>query len=172
MSNYRRLYIPGGCYFFTLVTHERDPFLSHENAVIRLRESFHYCMSRRPFVIDGIVILPDHLHCLWSLPENDHDFSTRWMLIKRHFSTGMRVARNARREKPVWQRRFWEHWIRDENDWRRHPDYIHYNPVKHGYVKRPDDWEFGSFRKAVEQGLYPENWGEVVPESIKGSDYE
>src|ERR1700689_4508683 len=109
MSNYHRIYIGGGTYFFTLVTHERKPLLCAEQALTRLRSAFRYAMEKHPFSIEGIVILPDHLHCIWKLPEYDADFSKRWSLIKRHFSIGMDGHSNHRREKNIWQRRFWEH---------------------------------------------------------------
>ena len=119
---------------------------------------------RRPLQIDAIVVLPDHLHTLWRLPEGDCDFSTRWMQIKRCFSTGLIAqkispSKSRKREKGIWQRRFWEHLIRDDEDWRRHMDYIHYNPVKHGLVNAPIAWEYSSFRRYVEAGLYPADWG-------------
>jgi len=172
MRTYKRAYENGGCYFFTVITHGRKHLLTNENAVARLRLAFKQVMNKRPFEIDAIAVMPDHLHCLWSLPKNDHDFSKRWMLIKSFFSVGIPAASNARREKAVWQPRFWEHLIRDDEDWRRHMDYIHYNPVKHGYVKQPAAWEYSSFRKAVEQGLYEKDWGRVAPESIENMDFE
>ena len=108
----------------------------------RLRAAFLLCLSRHPFEIEVIVLLPDHLHCLWRMPEGDADFSKRWMVIKRQFSSGLPQAivstsKTKKREKGIWPRRFWEHCIRDENDWRRHVDYIHFNPVKHNYVSEP-----------------------------------
>lgn len=146
--------------------------LADDRAIDRLRLALRHVMAKMPFEIDAISVMPDHLHCLWLLPEADHDFSKRWMLIKRFFSIGMPAALNARREKAVWQPRFWEHLIRDDNDWRRHMDYIHYNPVKHGYVQRPEEWEYSSFRRAVEKGLYEENWGSDVPNTIRDMDFE
>jgi len=148
MSNYRRVYVKGGTYFFTVVTHERKPFLCNTQAITRLRSAFRYAMKKYPFHIKGIVILPDHLHCIWKLPDNDADFSKRWNLIKRYFSIGMNGNLNHRREKNIWQRRFWEHLIRDEDDFNRCLDYIHYNPVKHGYVNDPSHWPYGGKRWA------------------------
>ena len=117
--------------------------------------------------------MPDHLHCLWRLPEGDNDFSTRWRLIKRYFAVGMDTAVNNRREKAVWQRRYWEHLIRDEEDWLRHMDYIHYNPVKHGYVTAPANWPHSSFQQAVLKGWYPADWGaQSEPAVIAGCDFE
>ncbi|RJQ78923.1 MAG: transposase, partial [Desulfobacteraceae bacterium] len=167
---YRRLYRKGGVYFFTVVTHDRKKILTQPSAIERLRQSFRHVMQTRPFVLEAIAVLPDHLHCIWHMPEDDADFSTRWMLIKRHFSIHFGSSGNPRREKQIWQRRFWEHCIRDEEDRQRHLDYIHYNPVKHGYAMRPADWEHSSFLRMAEQGLYPKNWGMSVPQTIKDAN--
>jgi len=157
---YRRLYQSGARYFFTVVTENREPLLIDN--IERLRAAFRLCLLRYPFEIEAIVVLPDHIHTLWRLPDGDSDFSTRWMVIKRKFSAGLpsRVvsdSKTKKREKGIWQRRFWEHCIRDENDWRRHVDYIHFNPVKHGYVSAPQDWLYGSFNQAVRKGWYEPN---------------
>ncbi|VFQ46729.1 REP-associated tyrosine transposase [Desulfoluna butyratoxydans] len=154
---YRRVYQPGARYFFTVVTENRCPLLIEH--IDRLRESFRLCVNRHPFEIEAIVVLPDHVHTLWRLPDGDINFSMRWMVIKRHFSTGLPrgvigSSKAKKREKGIWQRRFWEHMIRDEEDWRRHVDYIHYNPVKHGYASKPEDWEYGSYQQAVRKGWY------------------
>jgi len=120
-----------------------------------------------PFQIDGIVILPDHLHTLWTLPEGDDDYSLRWRQIKSAFSRRLdegetvSASRSRKRERGVWQRRFWEHTIRDDEDFARHLDYIHYNPVKHGHVKRVADWPYSSFHRHVQQGIYSLEWGGV-----------
>ena len=168
MSNYHRLFIKGGTYFFTLVTHDRQPFLSKESTLRRLKTSFRYAMNKHPFLINGMVILPDHIHCIWQLPENDNNYSIRWNLIKRFFSTGISCSTNQRREKNIWQRRFWEHLIRNEEELFRCLDYIHYNPVKHGYVKSPCEWESSSFKRYVRQGFYDFNWGSnEEPDRIK-----
>ncbi len=157
MMEYRRFYKPGAWYFFTVVTEKRNPLLIDH--VDRLRDVFRLCVERYPFDIEAIVVLPDQLHTLWKLPEGDDDFSTRWIVIKRKFSSGLQsvevsASKANKREKGIWQRRFWEHYIRDEEDWRRHMDYIHYNPVKHGYVSRPEDWQYGSYKQAIQKGLY------------------
>ena len=157
---YRRFYQPGARYFFTVVTANRKPLLIDN--IARLRAAFKMCMTRYPFEIEAIVVLPDHLHTIWRLPEGDADFSTRWMVIKRQFSSGLPQAtvsqsKLKKREKGIWQRRFWEHCIRNEDDWRRHVDYIHFNPVKHGYVSVPNDWLYSSFQQAVEKGWYEPN---------------
>lgn len=172
--DYRRDYQPGARYFFTVVTEGRQPLLIEQ--VGRLREAFRLCMTRHPFEIDAVVVLPDHLHTVWRLPEGDADFSSRWRIIKRKFSAGLppgqiNPSKHAKREKGIWQRRFWEPVIRDEDDWRRHIDYIHTNPVKHGYVSSPDQWPHGSFRRAVAKGWYPPAW-RMPDEVICGLDYE
>jgi len=165
VSDYRRNYTKGGTLFFTAVTYGRNPIFLSENAVELLNKSFQYVVSKRPFEIDAMVILPDHLHCIWTLPENDFDFSLRWRLLKSFFSRKylgtMTITESMRekREKGVWQRRFWEHTIRDQQDYNRHCDYIHYNPVKHGFVTSPGDWVNSSFRRFVDKGLYPADWG-------------
>ncbi|MCO6057805.1 transposase [Pseudomonas sp. MOB-449] len=165
MSNYRRARGPGALYFFTLVTYQRQSVLTHpavrqalRNAIIRTRE---HC----PFDIHGWVLLPDHLHCIWQLPPDDHDFGRRWSIIKRRVSQQcagiypLGSSQQARRELGFWQRRFWEHQIRDEQDYRQHMDYLHRNPVKHGLVNRVADWPWSSFHRLVRAGVYPNDWG-------------
>ncbi len=176
---YRRSHQPGGGYFFTLVTHQRQPLLSIPENIDRLRTAFRREKEKYPFTIDAIVILPDHLHTIWRLPDDDRDYSTRWSRIKRYLSTGcvgagqaQSESRQNKREKPVWQRRFWEHTLRDENDWQRHMDYIHYNPVKHGHARSPGEWPHSSFKRCVQRGWYPANWGASEPENIQDMDYE
>jgi putative transposase len=172
MSDYRRAFAPGGCYFFTVVTYSRQRLFGDVDNIDRLREGFRRTMQKHPFAIDAIVILPDHLHTIWRLPENDRDFSLRWRLIKHYVAAGIAADTNRRGEKLIWQRRFWEHLIWDEGDWRRHLDYIHFNPVKHGYVSRPGDWPWSSFAQALKRGWYPEDWGEQVPRDLVGMDFE
>jgi putative transposase len=158
MSNYIRCYRPGGCYFFTVVTHHRRPLFTNKNHVALLKSAFKKVKQKFPFAMNAFVILPDHLHCLWKLPENDSDYSTRWRLIKRYFSMEFDKKCNSRGEKEIWQRRFWEHTIVNEKDWRNHMNYIHYNPVKHGYAQAPKDWPESSFLYWVEKGFYEKNW--------------
>lgn len=110
----------------------------------------------------AIVILPDHLHCIWQLPENDYNYSKRWAIIKHYFSIGIPSDINQRREKKIWQPRFWDHIIRNENDWEKHLDYIHYNPVKHGYAQKSLDWPHSSFKRYVREGWYEPNWGTLI----------
>jgi len=157
MPDYRRIYQPGGTYFFTVVTWERCPIFLEAFARDALREAFHLTRERYPFDLDAICLLPDHLHCIWTLPENDSDFSTRWRFLKTMFTyryhedhpalEGRSASRAARREAAVWQRRFWEHLIRDDADYQAHVDYIHYNPVKHALVENIEDWPWSSFHR-------------------------
>ena len=172
MSNYRRSYLPGGVYFFTVVTLNRVPIFTDENRVEVLRQAFRKVMAARPFQIDAMVILPEHLHCIWRMPESDADYSSRWREIKKAASRQISIATNARNERMVWQRRFWEHAIRDEEDWRKHVDYIHYNPVKHGLASRPGELAWSSFGNAVSKGWYEESWGASEPTIITGMDCE
>jgi putative transposase len=168
MSQYRRHYQSGGYYFFTLVTYQRCPIFSNPEKVEQLKIAINKVKKKYPFSLNAIVILPDHLHCLWKLPEKDNNFSMRWRLIKRYFSMEMDTSVNHRKEKEVWQRRFWEHAIRDVNDWQKHMDYIHYNPVKHGLVRMPSDWQHSSFNYWVGRGLYEKNWGSMEPLMLAG----
>lgn len=164
MRTYQRARIPGATYFFTVNLAERhaNPLLTEHIDV--LREAFRVTRQAHPFTLEAIVVLPDHLHCLWCMPLNDSDFSMRWRLIKAHFSRmlppgeDISASRMRKGERGIWQRRYWEHVIRDERDWQTHLDYIHYNPVKHGHVARAIDWPHSSFHRYVERGVYPENW--------------
>jgi len=163
MTGYRRNFIQGGCYFFTLNLADRRQRLLTERIEL-LRASFHNVRARHPFGIEFMVVLPDHLHAIWSLPEGDADFSTRWRLIKATFSRalpqGEAVSRSRtnKGERGIWQRRYWEHTLRDESDFARHADYIHFNPVKHGHVARVQDWPYSSFHRMVKRGVYPADW--------------
>jgi putative transposase len=164
---YRRAFIPGGSFFFTVVTEKRRPVFNNAAMVEVLRDAFRNVRKSRPFEIDAMVVMPDHLHCLWTLPPGDSDYATRWRLIKtrftKHCDPALRRYRNASRqsrgEQAVWQHRYWEHVIRDETDFERHVDYIHYNPVKHRLASSPIDWPYSSFRRYVEAGIYPPDWG-------------
>ncbi|GBE53512.1 transposase IS200 like protein [bacterium BMS3Bbin14] len=167
---YRRSRAEGGSYFFTVVTNRRRPFLCDPDNIILLRSIFREVKERHPFTINAVVILPDHLHCLWTLPEEDADYSTRWRLIKSAFSRQCKAqyrgvtakSRHHKQEQAVWQRRFWEHKIRSDLDYRQHVEYIHYNPVKHGLTTTPADWPFSSFLRSVAEGRYERNWGAGV----------
>jgi len=166
MVDYRRIYIKGGCYFFTVVTHHRKQILLENKNTSILRNAFAYTKQKHPFKINAIAVLPDHLHCIWTLPEKDADFSKRWQIIKKQFSL------NTQSEKPIWQPRFWEHAIQDEKDLHNHLDYIHYNPVKHGLVNSPKKWKHSSFEKFVLHGYYENSWGNNEPENIQGMEFE
>ena len=163
---YRRMLMPGASYFFTVVTHERRPLLAGAENVELLREAFRAVQRQRPFVLEAAVVLPDHLHCIWTLPEGDADFPTRWRLIKSWFTRRCAerllydpgAAQLARGQRAIWQQRYWEHLLRDEEDRRHHLDYIHYNPVKHGLVEKPADWPYSSLARHVAAGLYPADW--------------
>ncbi|MFN0134674.1 MAG: REP-associated tyrosine transposase [Phycisphaerae bacterium] len=168
MSDYRRAYMPGGQFFLTLVTERRKPLFADKLNVDRLRHAVATTISLRPFAMIGAVILPDHLHWLIELPAGDTDFSTRVGMIKAGFTkqlsptelpnTARSLSRVRRRESAVWQRRFWEHTIRDEHDFDAHMNYIHYNPVKHGYVECPHAWPHSSFGQWVRRGVCRADW--------------
>jgi putative transposase len=173
--DYRRYHQPGGCYFFTTVTEARRPILIEH--LDRLKYAITTTRRRHPFEIDAIVVLPDHLHTIWRLPPDDGDFSTRWRVLKRLFSSGFvrrpsTTSQRSKVENGIWQRRFWEHCIRDEGDWRRHMDYIHYNPVKHGYCAAPADWPHSSFRRLVAKGWYDAAWGSKAPVDFERTGME
>jgi len=163
MTNYRRNFIPGGSYFFTIAIADRSSCLLVERIDL-LRHAFRTVKNEHPFEVTAVVILPDHLHCIWALPPGDTDYPTRWKRIKAAFSRGLpkheprSASRITKGERGIWQRRFWEHTLRDEADLQRHIDYIHYNPVKHGHATSAMAWPHSSFRKFVKQGIYPENW--------------
>ena len=173
MTNYRRNFVAGGCYFFTVNLAERRLRLLTDNIEL-LRAAFRDTRRRHPFTIDAIVVLPDHLHAVWTLPGGDDNFAIRWQLIKAGFSRGLprvervSASRSRKGERGIWQRRYWEHTLRDEDDFARHLDYIHFNPVKHGLVDRVRDWPFSSFHRMVRLGVHPENWA-GDPEAREGS---
>ena len=163
MPDYRRNRAPGGTYFFTVNLFDRRSELLVQH-IDTLREVVRGVRRRRPFHIDAWVVMPDHMHCLWTLPEGDADFPGRWQAIKTGFSKSLpggevRSPVMIRRgERGIWQRRYWEHTVRDERDYAAHMDYIHFNPVKHGLAERPGDWPFSSFRRCVAAGFYPAEW--------------
>ncbi|MBY0266428.1 MAG: transposase [Burkholderiales bacterium] len=164
MPDYRRNRIPGGTYFFTVNLLDRRRRLLVEH-VDELRAAVRGVRNRQPFHIDAWVVLPEHLHCLWTLPPGDADYSKRWKAIKTAFAKvvpreePLSEVRRARHERGIWQRRFWEHTIRDERDYAAHMDYIHFNPVKHGWVERVVDWPYSSFHRLVRAGVYSLDWG-------------
>jgi putative transposase len=164
MPDYRRNWVPGGTYFFMVNLLERSSDLLVAEIEL-LRRVVRRVRAERPFHIDAWVVLPDHMHCVWTLPAEDSDYSGRWRSIRKGFSlatpaTEFRSAsRIARGERGVWQRRYWEHTVRDQTDYARHVDYVHFNPVKHGLVETASEWPFSSFHLAVAAGAYPADWG-------------
>lgn len=176
MLDYRRFRIPGGTYFFTVNLLERK-----QNLLVRhideLREAVRITRREQPFHIDAWVVLPDHMHAVWTLPPGDDDFSNRWKSIKIRFV--QRLPRTERRskvriakgERGIWQRRFWEHAIRDDTDYARHVDYVHWNPMKHGLVQRIADWPYSSFHRYVRLGILPDNWLSGDDAEIEAGEY-
>ena len=163
MTNYRRRNVAGASYFFTVNLADRSQSLLTEHVAL-LRSAFEYVRERHPFSVDAIVILPEHIHAIWTLPEGDCDFPLRWRLIKTMFSRALPCeerrseSRHSKGERGIWQRRYWEHLIRDEVDFARHVDYIHINPLKHGWVARVADWPHSSFHRYVRAGMLPLDW--------------
>jgi len=167
MPEYRRNRVAGGTYFFTVaLADRRSDLLVHD--IVALRAAVARTRRLHPFQIDAWVVLPEHMHAVWTLPEGDADFSTRWGLIKRFFSASIprgearSASRAAKGERGLWQRRFWEDTVRDAEDFARHVDYVHFNPVKHGLATSPGDWPYSSFRHAVARGAYPADWSNQV----------
>ncbi len=162
----------GGLFFFTIVTWQRIPILTTPQSREALRNAIQITQEKYPFEMDAICLLPEHIHCTWNLPEEDFDYSIRWRYIKALFSRFYREyqgkertptkSRTKRRETGIWQRRFWDHMIRDEDDYYAHLDYIHYNPVKHGLVQSVRDWPWSSFHRYVQLGLYEPDWGSDI----------
>jgi putative transposase len=170
MSNYRRPYVSGGTYFITQVTYQREPWLCSDVGRTALREAIATVRQKHPFSMDAFVLLSDHFHCILTLPPEDGDFSVRLRLIKsyvtKQYGRALQIdrevslSRQKRGERNLWQRRFWEHLIRDEQDFTMHCDYIHLNPVNHGLCKTPQDWQFSSVHRFIAEGIYPPNWGQ------------
>ena len=163
--DYRRAWHPGGTYFFTVNLLQRQGNDLLTRNIDLLRFIIKTVQRRHPFKIHGWVVLPEHLHCVIELPPGDADYATRWRLIKMEFSKALprterlSAVRARRGERGVWQRRYWEHLIRDERDYRAHMDYVHINPVKHCLVKTVAEWPYSTFHRLVAEGIYPENWG-------------
>lgn len=177
MPDYRRTWMPGGTYFFTVNLLERRGNDLLVRRVDVLREAVRATKRDHPFRIHGWVVLPDHMHCIFELPPGDADFALRWQVIKRRFSLALprmeyrSDIRLRRRERGIWQRRYWEHLLRNEDDYRRHMDYLHYNPVKHGWVRRVSEWPHSTFHRCVREGVYPEDWaspgdGALLPHDV------
>jgi len=161
---YRRADTKGASYFFTVNLASRQSTLLVDK-IDTLRQSIQTVKQRHPFKIDAMVVMPDHLHAIFTLPPDDNDFAMRWMLIKSGFSrqipTGEQInpSRGSKRERGLWQRRYWEHLIRDDNDYNAHVNYIHYNPVKHGYVQQAVNWPYSSIHRYIKNGVINKNWG-------------
>lgn len=163
MTDYRRNFIPGGSYFFTVAMANRSGRLLTDNIEL-FRRTVSGVKQELPFELVAMVVLPEHLHCVWTLPEGDADYPTRWKKIKAFFSHGLpkgesrSASRVAKGERGIWQRRYWEHTLRNDDDLRRHLDYIHYNPVKHGHVRCVKEWPYSTFHRYVQRGVYPDDW--------------
>lgn len=189
MPNYRRIYRQEGAFFFTLVTHRRRSLFSNAMARRWLHEVIAEEQARHPFELTAIVLLPNHLHCIWRMPQSDGDYSKCWGRIKSRFTKtwlahgGQAIpvsrTREHHRERGVWQKRFWEHRIRDEEDFIRHVNYIHFNPVKHGHARCPHERRYSSFARWVEEGYYGKDWLcncssqrlVVMKELLQGDDF-
>ena len=173
MTQYRRIYTSGASWFFTVnLAHRQNNHLLVEQVDL-LRQAFLYVKKRKPYDINAVVIMPDHLHCIWTLPDGDADYSGRWRLLKGYFSRGIPKGENVsrsrtkRRERGLWQRRFWAHLLNDQDDFNTHFDYIHWNPVKHGWVESVKDWPHSSFHRNVDSGVYSVDWGHSGDFSIE-----
>ncbi len=176
MSNYKRLKSEGGTFIFTVVTYKRHPVFDKPECIKHLRASILETRRTYPFHIDAWVLLPDHMHCIWTLPDRDNNYSRLWGLIKQGFTKRAidslpdftnSLSRIKHRESSVWQRRFWEHEIRNDEDFNNHINYIHYNPVKHGHVTRVQDWPFSTFHRYVKEGVYPADWAGDGADDLK-----
>jgi len=178
MTNYRRAKFEGGYYFFTIITYDRRCFLTDENSRSCLRKAIDETRDKNNFDVIAFCLLPNHLHCVWKLPEGDNNYSLRWSKIKSRFtrlylqSGGIEIIQSSsrikKRERGIWQRRFWEHQIRDEKDLQRHVDYIHYNPLKHDLVERVEDWPWSTFHRYVQEyEKRKKNWADIKAECDK-----
>ena len=176
MPNYRRAYHPGGTWFFTVNLLERHGNDLLVREIEHLRTVVRRVRELQPFTIDAWVVLPEHMHCIWTLPAGDSDFSMRWRLIKTLFSRSLpkterrSMVRQAAGERGIWQRHYWEHCIRDDADYARHMDYVHANPLKHGLVNRVVDWPYSSFHRLAQVGVYPADWGGDTSVVVAGDD--
>jgi putative transposase len=164
MTNYRRASVPSASYFFTVNLADRSSHLLVDR-IEDVRNAMRYVLQRHPFRVDAMAVLPDHLHAVWTLPPGDADYPLRWRLFKTWFSRRMasgeprRPSRIAKGERGIWQRRYWEHLIRDENDMQAHVDYVHFNPVKQGHVARAADWPYSTMHRYVAEGRLAQDWG-------------
>lgn len=176
MSNYRRAYAPRGTWFYTVNLLERHGNDLLVREIDRLRTVVSRVKQLHPFHINAWAVLPEHMHCIWTLPTGDTDFSMRWRLIKTLFSRSIpkterrSAVRVAAGERGIWQRHYWEHLIRDEKDYAHHMDYVHVNPLKHGLVKRVKDWPYSTFHRLVKEGIYSVDWCGDVSVMMPGGD--
>ena len=176
MVEYRRAITQGATYFFTVNCAKRHGNRLLTDNIDELRQALRKVKDHHPFEIDAMVILPEHLHCIWTLPPGDADYKTRWALIKAGFSRAIppgerrSLSRIKRGERGIWQRRYWEHQIRDNRDFERHVDYIHWNPVKHNRVERVSDWPYSSFHAYVRRDIYPADWARVPDQEFNGGE--
>ena len=172
MVNYRRDYTPGGTYFFTVnLRNRRSNCLTTH--IKFLGEAFRYAQKKANYRTLAIAVLHEHLHAIWQLPEGDADYSRRWSLVKGHFTrsllkSGIEFTGDKSGEFNLWQKRCWEHRIRDEIDCQRHIDYIHYNPVKHGLVSLPEQWPYSSIHRFISDGVLDKGWGGKGVEKVLG----
>ena len=181
MSDYRRWFVPGGTYFFTVVSYNRRPILTTEAGREFLRKAIQSVRSRHPFTVLATVLLPEHWHFILQLPTADDDYSIRIRQVKNDFSKRWLQAKlpeavvtssqRRRGERGIWQPRFWEHSVRDAEDLERCADYIHWNPRKHGLVERVSDWPWSSFHRFVRLGHYDRGWGGVTPKGVDIGDW-
>ena len=176
MSNYRRAFIAGGTYFFTVNLLQRQDNDLLIQKIDLLREVVTKVRKKYPFRIDAWVVLPNHLHCVWTLPPNETNFSLRWRLIKSGFSRNLPKTeyrskiRSKAKERGIWQRHYWEHLIRNDLDYQRRIDYIHINPMKHGLVENVINWPYSTFHQYIDKGLYLPNWGSGIDISVAGGE--
>ncbi len=163
MSEYKRNYVKGGTYFFTVNLYSRNKSYLVDHIDL-LRNAVANVKQKHPFKINAWVVLPDHLHAVWTLPPGDADFSTRWREIKKSFTKSLPInepltlTQTKKGKRAIWQKRFWEHTITSQADYRHHIDYVHLNPLKHGLVSQVKDWPYSSFHRDVKNGLYPQDW--------------
>jgi putative transposase len=175
MPNYHRVKVAGATYFFTVNLLDRRSRLLADQ-IDALHEAIEWVRVQHPVHIDAWVVIPEHLHAVWTLPPGDSDYALRWSSIKRRFSRALpateprSAVRVARGERGIWQRRYWEHLIRDDDDYARHIEYIHYNPVKHGWARRVADWPHSSFAQYVDAGIYPVDWGGNAAENLTAGE--
>lgn len=180
MSNYKRSKTPGACYFFTVVTYKKQEISTHPESRKILHTVISEVKKEYPFKINAWVLLPEHIHCIWTLPDGDADYSKRWGLIKLRFSNQTKnlffrpelinKSKQKHRESSIWQRRFWEHEIRDQKDYNQHMDYIYYNPVKHRQVSQVIDWPYSTFHRDAQKGMYSSNWGGNPKNTLEPND--